>query len=76
MIGSSDEEDAVARWAYQQMDSRRLKVAGNSDDPNHPGVLLEINPDKDLAEKLEQHKAMLEDANPSQSLAFYTWAHS
>lgn len=76
MIGSSDEEDAVARWAYQQMDSRRLKVAGNSDDPNHPGVLLEINPDKDLAEKLEQHKAMLEDANPSQSLAFYTWAHN
>ena len=76
MIGSSDEEDAVARWAYQQMDSRRLKVAGNSDDPNHPGVLLEINPDKDLAEKLEQHKAMLEDANPIQSLAFYTWAHN
>lgn len=76
MIGSSDEEDAVARWAYQQMDSRRLRVAGNSDAPNHPGVLLEINPDKDLAEKLEQHKAMLEDANPSQSLAFYTWAHN
>ena len=76
MIGSSDEEDAVTRWAYQQMDSRRLEVVGNSDDPNHPGVVLEINPDKDLAEKLEQHKAMLEDEKSSRSLAFYTWAHN
>lgn len=76
MIGSSDEEDAVTRWAYQQMDSRRLEVVGNSDDPNHPGVVLEINPDEDLAEKLKQHKATLEDARPSQSLAFYTWAHN
>lgn len=75
-IGSLDEEDAVTRWAYQQMDSRRLEVVGNSDDPNHPGVVLEINPDKDLAEKLEQHKAMLEDEKSSRSLAFYTWAHN
>ena len=74
--GSLDEEDALTSWAYQQMDSRRLKVVGYSDDPNQPGIELEINPDKDLAEKLEQHKAMLEDANPSQSLAFYTWAHN
>lgn len=74
--GSLDDEDALTSWAYQQMDSRRLKVVGHSDDPNQPGIELEINPDKDLAEKLEQHKAMLEDANPSQSLAFYTWAHN
>lgn len=74
-IGSLDEEDTLTRWAYQQMDSRRLKVVGNSDDPDQPGIVLEINPDKDLAEKLKQHKAMLEDGNLSQSLAFYRWAH-
>lgn len=74
MIGSSDEEDAVTRWAYQQMDSRRLEVVGNSDDPNHPGVVLEINPDKDLAEKLEQLKARAEDEKPSLSYEFYMWA--
>ncbi len=75
MMDSIDEDDDAIRWAYQQMDSRRLKVVGNSDDPDHPGVLLEINPDKDLAEKLEQHKAMAEDGIPSQSAAFYAWAH-
>lgn len=74
VIGSLDEEDALARWAYQQMDSRRLKVVGNSDDPNQPGIILEVNPEKDLAERLEQHRAMLKDENSSQSLAFYTWA--
>lgn len=74
MIGSSGEEDTVTRWAYQQMDSRRLKVAGKSDDPNHPGVVLEINPDKDLAEKLEQLKARAEDEKPSRSYEFYMWA--
>lgn len=74
MMGPSDEEDAATRWAYQQMDSRRLKVIGNSDDPNHPGVVLEINPDKDLAEKLEQLKARAEDEKPSQSSEFYMWA--
>lgn len=74
-IGSLDEEDTVTRWSYQQMDSRRLKVVGNSDDPNHPGVLLEVNPDEDLAEKLEQLRSMAEDREPSQSTAFYKWAH-
>lgn len=74
MMGSIDEDDDVAKLAYQQMDSRRLKATGTSDDPNHPGVILEIDPDEDLVEKLEQHKAMLEDENSSQSLAFYTWA--
>lgn len=76
MIGSSDEEDAVTRWTYQQMDSRRLRVVGNSDDPNQPGIILEVDPDKDLEEKLKQHRAMLKDESSSQSLAFYTWAHN
>lgn len=74
MMGSIDEDDYATKLAYQQMDSRRLKATGTSDDPKHPGVILEIDPDEDLVEKLEQHKAMLEDENSSQSLAFYTWA--
>lgn len=74
MMGSIDEDDYAAKLAYQQMDSRRLKATGTSDDPKHPGVILEIDPDEDLVEKLEQHKAMLKDENSSQSLAFYTWA--
>lgn len=66
MIGSSDEEDAVTRWTYQQMDSRRLRVVGNSDDPNQPAIILEVDPDKDLEEKLKQHRAMLKDESSSQ----------